>query len=83
MTTIAVDDDVKKELLKLSAQLQLKLGRRIDFNDVLRYLLKSQLKRPELLDKAVINGLDPKTLRDELNKERKRDENKLDRHLRD
>ena len=83
MTTIAVDDDVKKELLKLSAQLQLKLGRRIDFNDVLRYLLKSQLKRPELLDKAVINGLDSKILRDELNKERKRDENKLDRHLRD
>ena len=83
MTTIAVDDDVKKELLKLSAQLQLKLGRRIDFNDVLRYLLKSQLKRPELLDKAVINGLDSKTLRDELNKERKKDEDKLDRHLRD
>ncbi|MBM3292459.1 hypothetical protein FJY84_07240 [Candidatus Bathyarchaeota archaeon] len=82
MTTIAVDDDIKEELLRISSQLQFKLGRRIDFNEVLRFLIQNQVKRPELLDKAIIKDLDSKTFQDELIKERVRDEKKLEGLLR-
>jgi hypothetical protein len=58
MTTIAVDDDIKEELLRISSQLQIKFGRRIDFNEVLRYLIQCQVKRPELLDRAIVKDLD-------------------------
>jgi predicted CopG family antitoxin len=82
MTTIAVDDDVRDELLKISAELQLKLGRRVNYNDVLKYLIESRAKRPELLDRAVVKGLDSERLIQELHEERKRDEEKLERLLR-
>jgi predicted CopG family antitoxin len=82
MTTIAVDDDVRDELLKISAELQLKLGRRVNYNDVLKYLIENRAKRPELLDRAVVKGLDSERLIRELHEERKRDEEKLERLLR-
>ncbi len=82
MTKITVDDDVRDELLRISAELQLKLGRRVNYNDVLRYLIESRAKRPELLDRAVIKGLDSESLIRELHEERRRDEEKLERLLR-
>lgn len=82
MTTIAVDDDVRDDLLRISAELQLKLGRRVNYNDVLRYLLTSHGKRPECLKKAVIKGLDSNNLIQELRNERIKDEKKLERLLR-
>lgn len=82
MTTIAVDDDVRDELLRISAELQLKLGRRVNYNDVLRYLIENRAKRPELLDRAVVKGLDSERLIRELHEERKRDDEKLERLLR-
>jgi predicted CopG family antitoxin len=82
MTTIAVDDDVRDELLRISAELQLKLGHRVNYNDVIRYLIESRLKRPELLERAVVRGQDSETLQRELHEERRRDEAKLERLLR-
>jgi predicted CopG family antitoxin len=82
MTTIAVDDDVRDELMKISAELQLKLGRRVNYSDVLRYLIGSRARRPEMLDRAVVKGLSSETLIQELREERRRDEAKLERLLR-
>lgn len=41
MVTIQVSEDVKIRLLKLAAQLQMKLGKRVSLDDAIRYLLKS------------------------------------------
>ncbi|OGD45180.1 hypothetical protein A3K69_03390 [Candidatus Bathyarchaeota archaeon RBG_16_57_9] len=82
MTTIAVDDDVRDELLRISAELQIKLGRKVNYNDVLRFLIESRAKRPELLDRAVIKGADREGLARELREERMKDEEKLERLLR-
>ncbi|MFH0850720.1 MAG: hypothetical protein V1924_07270 [Candidatus Bathyarchaeota archaeon] len=76
MTTITIDDDVWNGLLRISAELQLRLGRRVDYNDVIRYLIECRAKHPELLDRAVVRGLDPKKLVRELREERRRDEGK-------
>ena len=72
MTIITIDDDVWDGLLRISAELQLRLGRRVDYNDVIRYLIESRAKRPELLDRTVVRGLDPKKLVRELCEERRR-----------
>jgi predicted CopG family antitoxin len=77
MTSIAVDDDVRDELLRISAELQLKLGRQVSYSDVLRYLIGRRARCPELLDRAVIKGLRSETLIKELSEDRRRDE-KLD-----
>jgi len=82
MTTIAVDDDVRDELLKISAELQMKLGRRVNYNDVIRYLIGKKRVRPELLDEFVVEGLDSGEGIEELRMERKRDEERLERLLR-
>jgi len=82
VTTIAVDDDVRDELLKISAELQMRLGRRVNYNDVIRYLIGKKKVRPELLDEYVVEGLDSKEGLEELRIERRRDEEKLERLLR-
>jgi len=50
-TTISVTEDVKEALLKVAAELQMKLGRRVDLNEAIRYLLTRD-KRPDLLEEA-------------------------------
>ncbi|MCX6648948.1 MAG: hypothetical protein NTV61_06115 [Candidatus Bathyarchaeota archaeon] len=82
MTTIAVDNDVRDELLKISAELQMKLGRRVNYNDVIRYLIGKKRIRPELLDEFVVEGLDSKEGLEELRKDRQMDEERLERLLR-
>ena len=52
MTTIAVTDDVKQMLLRVASELQLRLGRKVDFNDAIRYLIMRESKKPELLEIA-------------------------------
>jgi hypothetical protein len=39
MTTISVTENVKRALLKIASELQSKLGRRVDLNEAIRYLL--------------------------------------------
>jgi predicted CopG family antitoxin len=50
-TTISVTEDVKEALLKVASELQIKLGRRVDLNEAIRYLL-ARNKRPDLLEEA-------------------------------
>ena len=50
-TTISVTEDVKEALLRVASELQLRLGRRVDLNEAIRYLLLRD-KRPELLEEA-------------------------------
>ncbi|MCC5998430.1 MAG: hypothetical protein LM573_05070 [Thermofilum sp.] len=50
-TTISVTEDVKEALLRVASELQLKLGRRVDLNEAIRYLLIKK-RRPELLEEA-------------------------------
>lgn len=53
MTTIAISEEVKRELLKFISELQIKLGRRVNFDVVIRYLLMYRRKRnPRLLLEA-------------------------------
>ena len=52
MTTIMVRDDVKKDLLRYATELQLKLGRRVDYNEAIKHLLMDRRKHPAILDEA-------------------------------
>lgn len=79
MSTISVTEDVKEALLKIASELQLKLGRRVDLNEAIRYLLTKGIKRPELLEQACrpIAGFDDAYK--ELRKERMEDEERARR----
>lgn len=52
MSTISVTEDVKKALLKVASELQLKWGRRVDLNEAIRYLIARGVRRPDLLEQA-------------------------------
>lgn len=79
MTTISVTDDVKQKLLKVASELQIKLGRRVDLNDAVRYLLDHGEKNIQLLEKACIPTASAKEALDELEMERQLDEARLER----
>lgn len=51
MPTISISEDVKRELLKFASELQIKLGRRVDFDEAIRFLLmyKSE-EKSEIID---------------------------------
>ncbi len=73
--TTSVSEDVKRELLKFASELQMKLGRRVDFNEAIRFLLMYRRRRnPRLLIKACAPG-DVESALKELYEERKADEN--------
>jgi len=79
MTTISVTDDVKERLLKVASELQIKLRRRVDLNDAIRFLVNEREKKPQLLEEACrsISGVED-TLK-ELYEERELDEKRLER----
>jgi hypothetical protein len=52
MSTISVTGDVKEKLFKIATELQAKLGRRVDLNETMDYLIFHAEKRPDLLEKA-------------------------------
>ena len=79
MTTISVTDDVKQELLKVASEMQIKLGRRVDLNEVVRYLEDQREKSPQLLEKACIPTISAKEALDELGAQRRLDEARLER----
>lgn len=81
MTTISVTEDVKQKLLKVASELQLKLGRRVDLNDALRFLVDERGKNVELLEEACKPVIGVKEALEELQKERKHDENRLERKI--
>ncbi len=75
MTTIAVTNKVKKELIKLVSELQIMLGRRVDFNEAIAYLLSQRRAKDPLLLKEACRPIPGggEAVR-ELLEERKRDE---------
>ena len=70
--TIRVSKEVKRELLKIMGELQVERGERVDFNDVIEFLLSIyKRKNPELLRKLV--GLVPNVSVEDLEEERRRE----------
>jgi len=53
MSTIQVEDDVKKELFIVAAELQSKLGRRVSLSEAIRVLLESYKSNKRDIDKML------------------------------
>lgn len=72
-TTISISEGVKKELLREMSKLQLKWGKRVDFEDVIWFLITQNRKRPELLEEACkpIEGISAEKVIEELIRERR------------
>mgnify|MGYP005862395775 CR=1 FL=1 len=81
MTTILVTDDVKEKLLKIASELQIKLRRRVDLNEAIRFLINEGEKKPQLLEEACKPILEVKEALKELYRERKLDEKRLKRKI--
>jgi predicted CopG family antitoxin len=81
MTTISVSEDVKQKLLRVASELQIKLGRRVDLNEALNFLVDQRKKNPQLLEQACSPLLGTKEAVEELEKERKLDETRLERKI--
>jgi predicted CopG family antitoxin len=81
MTTISVSEDVKEKLLRVASELQIKLGRRVDLNEALSFLVDKQEKNPDLLEEACSPMIGAKEAIEELERERKVDETRLERKI--
>ena len=81
MTTISVSEDVKKKLLRVASELQIKRGRRVDLNEALSFLVDQRRKNPQLLDEACKPMAGAKEVIEELKRERKVDESRLERKI--
>ena len=51
-TTITVSERLREELVRLAAELQMKVGRKVDYEDVIRYLIGRHRKNAKLLEDA-------------------------------
>ena len=70
--TIRVSKEVKRELLRIMGELQMERGEKVDFNDVIEFLLSLyKRKNPENLRKLV--GLVPNISVEDLMEERRRE----------
>ena len=79
MVTIAVDNETRKKLLEIASDLQKKLGRRVDFNETISYLISLYEKERKNLELfklfcKPIEGLRFEEVYQELIEERRRDE---------
>ena len=81
MTTISVTEDVKQKLLKVASELQLKLGRRVNLNEALSFLVGQREKNVQLLEEACKPIIGAKEALEELQTERKHDEIRLERKI--
>ncbi len=79
MVTISIKKDTHHELIKIAADLQKKIGKKIDFDIIIRYLIElytTSTLKPKLFEKFCepIQGVMFDILYDDLQKERKIDE---------
>ncbi len=51
-TTITISEDLKRELLRVGAQLQASRGEKIDYDDVLRFLVRKATRNMDLFHQA-------------------------------
>ena len=52
-TTITISGRTRRELLRVAGELQLKRGKRVDYEDVIEYLLAKSIKDERLVMQAV------------------------------
>ena len=70
--TIRVSKEVKRELLKIMAELQAQRGERVDFNDAIEFLL-SLYKRKNVESLRRLVGLVPEVNAEDLAEERRKE----------
>ncbi len=76
-TTITISEDLKRDLLKVAAQLQASRGQKIDYDDVLRYLVRRATRNMALFRQACApTGVSSRELRKQLAKGREEDRKK-------
>jgi len=73
-TTITISDKTRKELLRVAGVLQQQRGKKVDYEDVIQYLLQKRGKDERLLRSAVIHtGRTSEEIRDALRQGRAED----------
>jgi hypothetical protein len=73
-TTISISEDLRKQLLKVAAELQAKTGQKVDYDEVVRYLLSRFARDEQLFKQACAPvDVDPSRVRAELRKGRAED----------
>jgi len=82
VVTIAINDENRKKLLLIAADLQKKSGRRVDFDDVISFLTgtyEHSLRRKEMFELFCkpVAGADFGNLYAELIAERRKDEQRI------
>jgi predicted CopG family antitoxin len=76
-TTIIISDEVKRELLKVAAELQASRREKIDYDDVLRFLVKRATRNLDLFRQACSpTGRSSEQLKEALRKGRAEDKNR-------
>ena len=74
-TTITISEELKRELLKVAAQLQASRGEKIDYEDVLRFLVRRATRNLDLFRQACApTGVSSLELARELKKARSIDQ---------
>ena len=76
-TTIKVSKSTREKLVRVVAKLQERYGRRVSLDEAIRYLLELEERKPELLDSII--GSVPTLSVEELYRERRRDEERIER----
>jgi len=80
VSVIRVSKSTKAELLRYASELQIRLGRRVDFDEAIAHLLReARRKRPELLIRACLPAKEAEEALRELYEERKKDEERITR----
>ncbi len=80
MSVIRVSKSTKMELLRYASELQIRLGRRVDFDEAIAWLLReARRRRPELLLRACSPIEGAEGVLGELYEERRRDEERAKR----
>jgi len=82
MSTISIKEDVKEELLRYASELQIRLGRRVDYNEAIHHLLMKGKKNPTLLKEATAPMPGAQEARKLLVEERRKDDDSAERRFR-
>jgi predicted CopG family antitoxin len=78
-TTISISEDVRTQLLKVEAELQARTGEKVDFNEVVRYLLSRVARDEQLFKQACAPvDVDASRVRKELRRGRAEDQGRED-----
>jgi hypothetical protein len=73
-TTISISEDLRKQLLKVAAELQARTGEKVDYNEVVRYLLSRVARDEQLFKQACAPvDVDVSRMKEELRKGRAED----------